>query len=227
MACALLAANASAASYFSPDDKMPPSLMVSGAEEEVMFANNVLIRNLRMTNPTNRASLPPGGGAAISSFFDIFLEVSTGGGGNWVDGLDWDCDSFFDFFPPSPTTPGVHSSTISGLWMTGPDMPANIQIRESPTRASNGSTRIESVPGGYMIDSFFDIFLEVSTDGGGNWLPITAVSHDGGNTWIPDGPNSPAVMRVEGVPEPSTFVLLGMGAVGLLAYAWRRRKRAA
>ena len=27
------------------------------------------------------------------------------------------------------------------------------------------------------------------------------------------------------VPEPSTFVLLGMGAVGLLGFAWRRRKR--
>ena len=27
------------------------------------------------------------------------------------------------------------------------------------------------------------------------------------------------------VPEPSAFVLLTMGALGMLAYAWRRRRR--
>ena len=43
------------------------------------------------------------------------------------------------------------------------------------------------------------------------------------------GDNSGAynIEATQMIPEPSTFVLLGLGAISLLAYAWRRRRQAA
>src|SRR5262249_24791170 len=45
-------------------------------------------------------------------------------------------------------------------------LPNGMMVRESPTRASTGKTAIAPDPGGgFMIDSFFDVFTELSTDG--------------------------------------------------------------
>jgi len=41
----------------------------------------------------------------------------------------------------------------------------------------------------------------------------------------PAGNSQSIGFRVASIPEPSTAVLLGMGAVALLAYGWRRRRR--
>jgi hypothetical protein len=49
-------------------------------------------------------------------------------------------------------------------------------------------------------------------------LALDSVSYSGGGLNLQ--------LRLTTVPEPSTFVLLGMGAAGLLVYVWRRRKTA-
>jgi hypothetical protein len=64
-------------------------------------------------------------------------------------------------------------------------------IRESPTIASTGQAVIESLPSGqYRIDSFFDVFTEMSVDGGQTWFPM--------------------------VPEPSTVVLMMLAVIGTM-----------
>ena len=56
--------------------------------------------------------------------------------------------------------------------------PPGVMIRESPTRQSTGKTSIIDIPGPmWHIDSFFDVFTELSVDGGLTWMPNTARNH--------------------------------------------------
>lgn len=83
-----------------------------------------------------------------------------------------------------------------------------VMIRESPTLASLGQTKIQTIGGGnFHIDSFFDVFTELSLDGGGTWIPSTGSAH---------------VNLV--VPEPSSVMLGGLAVAGLGVSALRRRK---
>ena len=73
-------------------------------------------------------------------------------------------------------------------------------VRESPTRASTGRTTITDIGGGeYRIDSFFDIFTELSLDGGQNWIPSRDSTH----------------VDLVGLPEPATLALIGFGLAGI------------
>lgn len=78
-------------------------------------------------------------------------------------------------------------------------------IRESPTFPSQGMTSITDLGGGmWSIDSFFDVFTELSIDGGQTWIP------------------SDGFTRMRLIPTPGALALLGCG---IMFGAARRRAR--
>jgi hypothetical protein len=86
------------------------------------------------------------------------------------------------------------------LDISGGTLPVGIMLREDPDRASLGQLTIEELgPGLFKIDSFFDVFTELSIDGGFTF-------HDS------DGP-----ARVVLVSEPGTLLLF---AASLLLLTW-------
>lgn len=122
--------------------------------------------------------LPPGvpvEGPMFLSFFDVFTEITPGGTQTF--------DTEMLSMDLTGTVPGV-----------GPFM-----IRESPTRPSHGRYSVTPIGGGggYHIDSFFDIWTELSLDGGQTWTPAESSAH----------------FRIS--PSPGAIGLLGMGALVL------------
>ena len=99
-------------------------------------------------------------------------------------------------------TTGTWIAEILSMSLSGNIGGYSVLIRESPTLHSTGTTSI-AVGNNYMIDSFFDIFTELSIDGG--------------NIWIPQGQST----RMNLTPEPATVYLLVLGSLGVL----RRRRR--
>jgi hypothetical protein len=86
-----------------------------------------------------------------------------------------------------------------------------VLIRESPTLQSTGQTTIQDIGGGqYQIDSFFDIFTELSLDGGQTWIPSQEATH----------------VDLTNTPLPATWIAFVSG-LGVLGFAFRRRKRTA
>ena len=91
-------------------------------------------------------------------------------------------------FPPQPITAPVqvtyritdagpdgsgnelYQTEMLQLDIQGGTLPAGVMLRESPTLQSTGQIKTRPVAGGYRIDSFFDIFPEMSVNGGMTWM---------------------------------------------------------
>ncbi|MHC4562532.1 MAG: PEP-CTERM sorting domain-containing protein [Planctomycetota bacterium] len=150
---------------------------------------------------------PPDPSFPADSFFDVFCRIEFDDGiappEMWevattaellITGLAWDgVDPTREF-----------QAEIVSMELTSPSSP-DVVLRESPVELSGGQITVTDLGGGlYHIDSFFDIFFDLSMQG-----PDSLV-------WsVPDVPQ-----QLVGVPEPATLSLLAVGSVALL----RRRK---
>lgn len=99
---------------------------------------------------------------------------------------------------------GTFTTEMLSMTLTG----AGAMIRESPTLSSQGLSQVQPTAGGFQIDSFFDVFTELSIDGGLSWMPTTS---------------GPAHVELNVVPEPGAVALLAFGALGLLGRRMRWR----
>jgi hypothetical protein len=106
-------------------------------------------------------------------------------------------------------TTGSWDTEILSMSLSGDAGGVTIEIRESPSLPSPGQVRVLDIGGGqYQIDSFFDVFTELSVNGG------------------PFQPQTNEATRVElQLPEPSTLVMFFAGVPLLYWMAGRRNRK--
>jgi hypothetical protein len=171
---------------FFPNPILPPTngVYISPSLFHQLYANGIIIRDIKHRQFTGGQPPPPVGGPPQTHSFGsmVELEHSTDGGA-----------TFQKVSAPANCTVRVSLSSVANpalavdtqtfdtemlqLDIAGGSLPAGVMIRESPTLASTGQTTVRPVSGGYMIDSFFDVFTEISTDGGANWSPAIDATH--------------------------------------------------
>jgi hypothetical protein len=151
---------------------LPDKPYFSNATDSIVFAPGIVIKNLKYYN-FSQSIPPPAIGAPAAVLFTGSMDylISLDGGLTYNPGT-------------TPTTDGVHINHVADadvlsffdtemmqLDISGGGLPGSVYIRESPTKASVGQTVVRAIDGGYKIASFFDIYFELSTDGGLSWFP--------------------------------------------------------
>ena len=184
-----------------------PGARLAGSDTDIELVSLSIAQEPNAAGPP---VAPPSEGSKyqVDSFFDVFVEIHVDGASDFV------IDSFFDVFTeltidnPQGSRAGHWDTEILSMDLSSsgpipiPGTTSTLEIRLSPTIPSTGSHELIDLGGGrWQIDSFFDVFTEISVDRG---------------TWQPASGGIPMAL----IPEPATMSLLAIGGLAVL-----RRKR--
>jgi hypothetical protein len=194
------------------DPNLPPleGQYVSSSGWQAGFGMGIFVKDVTLSGFTQSFPPPPPGGSGTCSFGLTMTGWFSADGGA----------SFQSFSAPGLSTFQISSGIDSGntrnfstemtqLDVSGGSLPGGVLVRESPTFTSTGETSITDIGDGtYGIDSFFDVWPDLSIDGGMTWIPSA-------------GPAAHMGL----IPEPSSLALLGLGASMVLAFKARRNRK--
>ena len=178
MVCALAAP--AFASSPSPSNLFPDPFGIYYSTNSVGYlapGGLVTLEGITLSSPTGSIAPPAAPGTAV-----------------WGAGASFNAQTFMSFFG-GPTVPAFNpgegaAAKITGVLDAPPThtyatemlslnlggLPSGALIRESPTLPSTGGHTIVDTPP-FQITSFFDVFTELSIDGGATWIPATGPVH--------------------------------------------------
>jgi autotransporter-associated beta strand protein len=182
-----------------PNPNLPPldGSYVSPAQWHALYANGIIITNASHDRFTQTQPPPPPGGSQTENFGSTVSGLISMNGGA----------SFQSFSAPASVAVQVNSRSdedngstrffdteMLSLQLSGGTLPGGVMVRESPSKASLGRTSVRTDSSQYQISSFFDIFTEVSLDGGATWSP--SITHPGGMGLNPPPTNTTAAIQL-------------------------------
>jgi fluoride ion exporter CrcB/FEX len=185
---------------FYVQNLLPPTngVFVAPTPVPVTFPGGILVSNIAHGSFSTGFQPPLTiGGSLIKSFTSqVQVDVSFNGGLTWQSSVVSNVPVTVGITNNGPDSGDtLYGTELTELNISGGTLPSGVMIRESPTRASTGETRIQPTAGGYQIDSFFDIYLEVSTDFGGSWQPALSAC-------TVEVKPDPALVAVAPLPRP-------------------------
>jgi len=113
---------------------------------------------------------------ACMPLFNVTCEVSLDNGLTWhLKQPSGNGSAKLSPTSPPGVNPALFDTELLQLDISGGGLPPGLMLRESPTKASTGQMQDETLGGGqFRIDNFFDVFFELSLDGGLTWMPSTS-----------------------------------------------------
>src|SRR6266700_2529635 len=167
---------------FPPAGPSPQASQTAAAMEITSYVNGVLLADMDLHDfEPNFPPPPPGVSQTLSFTGQVNFDWSMDAGKTFTHGtapasLMVNVTARIFQFPPPPAQ--LYDTELLQMDISGGNLPKGVMIRESPTLASLGQTSSQPLPaGGFMIASFFDVFTELSTDGGQTWFPSTGSTY--------------------------------------------------